>query len=364
MKLALSAPTMASSIPFSAPISPTSTDSASSSLSSSTSSLTSPISLQSASLASCAATPSPPPLLSGGARYKLQRVIGRGSFGIVSLCEDLLDHHTPRHSYVMKHISLQSQSADSVTALQEVRLLKALTHPFIVRYHDSWVDREAGALWIVCHYCAGGDLASLIAQRAAAPVTTPASSRYFPEGAVLDWFIELCLALRYCHDRKLLHRDIKTQNIFLTQHHTCKLGDFGIARVLTATREMASSVVGTPYALAPEVCESKAYSYAADVWALGCVLYEMCSLRRPFEAENLLGLVWKIVHCQPREITECGYSDELRRLVSAMLHKDSSKRPSIKEILMLPFIQQRVPIIVERMKQRKLEKRSKQKRKE
>ena len=127
---------------------------------------------------------------------------------------------------------------------------------------------------------------------------------------------------------------------------------------------MARSIVGTPYALAPEVCESKAYSYAADVWALGCVLYELCSLRRPFEADNLLGLVWKIVHCQPKEITEGGYSDELRGLVSVMLHKDSSKRPSIKEILMLPFIQQRVPIIVEQMKQRKLEKRSKQKRRE
>ena len=352
---------MASSLPFAAPVAPMSPSSASSSLSSSTSSMSSPTS-PSSSLASSPDSSSAPPLLSGSARYKLLRVIGRGSFGIVSLCEDLLDHHSPRRSYVIKQISLQPQSPDSQTALQEVRLLKALTHPFIVRYHDSWVDREAGALWIVCHYCAGGDLATLIAYRAANGGS--GAERYFPEGQVLDWFIELCLALRYCHDRKLLHRDIKTQNIFLNQHNTCKLGDFGIARVLTATREMASSVVGTPYALAPEVCESKAYSYAADVWALGCVLYELCSLRRPFEADNLLGLVWKIVHCQPRDITEAGYSNELRGLVAVMLHKDSSKRPSIKEILMLPFIQQRVPIIVERMKQRKLEKRSKQKRKE
>ena len=350
---------MASPVTSAAPVAPMSPNSTLSSFSSSASSLSSPISSPS-SVASSPVSSTKPPLLVGSARYKLLRVIGRGSFGIVSLCEDLLDHHTPRKSYVMKQISLQPQSSDSQTALQEVRLLKALTHPFIVRYHDSWVDREAGALWIVCHYCAGGDLASLISQRS----TTTAADRYFPEGQVLDWFIELCLALRYCHDRKLLHRDIKTQNIFVNQHNTCKLGDFGIARVLTATREMASSVVGTPYALAPEVCESKAYSYAADVWALGCVLYEMCSLRRPFEADNLLGLVWKIVHCQPRDITEGQFSDELKGLVAAMLQKDSSKRPSVKEILMLPFIQQRVPIIVEQMKQRKLEKRSKQRRKQ
>ena len=249
----------------------------------------------------------------------------------------------------MKQISFVSPaSPEAQTALQEVRLLKALKHPFIVKYRDSWIDEQQGTLWIVMHYCSGGDLHTRIAQRRA-------TGQRFDEGRVLDWFIELCLALRYCHERKLLHRDIKAQNVFLSEHGVCRLGDFGIARVLSGTREMAKSVVGTPYALAPEVCENKAYGYAADVWALGCVLYELCTLRHAFEADNLLGLVWKIVHDQPAGIG-AEYSAELQALVFAMLSKKAEQRPGIKDILLLPFIQQRVPIIVEQIKLRKVEK--------
>ena len=140
----------------------------------------------------------------------------------------------------------------------------------------------------------------------------------------------------------------------------CRLGDFGIARVLSGTKEMAQTVVGTPYSLAPEVCENKAYGYAADVWALGCVLYEMCALKHAFDAGNLLGLVWKIVHGQPEGLGE-GFSGELRELLSSMLSKKPEQRPAIKDILLLPFIQQRVPIIVQQIKQRKAEKGSKRK---
>ena len=246
----------------------------------------------------------------------------------------------------MKQIALQSTSSpESRTALQEVRVLKALHHPFIVRYHDSWLDEQSSTLCVVMHYCAGGDLHGRIRQASAA-------GQSFSEGAVLDWFIALCLALRYCHDRRLLHRDIKSQNVFLSQHGVCRLGDFGIARVLSTGNQMAQSVVGTPYSLAPEVCQSQHYSYAADVWALGCVLYETCALRLPFEAGNLLGLVWKIVHEKPEPIDAARYSPELWQLLQAMLSKEPQRRPSVKEILLLPFIQRRVPIIVEEMKNR------------
>ncbi len=74
-----------------------------------------------------------------------------------------------------------------------------------------------------------------------------------------------------------------------------KLGDFGISKLLDTTNDAASTVVGTPYYMSPEVCESKPYSFKSDVWALGCVLYELCTLQHAFSAENLLGLVYKIV---------------------------------------------------------------------
>ena len=108
----------------------------------------------------------------------------------------------------------------------------------------------------------------------------------------------MAMAIQYMHERRVLHRDLKTSNIFLTSNNIIKLGDFGIARVLDSTLEQAKTVVGTPYYMSPEVCENKPYSYASDIWALGCVLYETCTLEHAFKASNLLGLVFKIVQQQ------------------------------------------------------------------
>ena len=108
-------------------------------------------------------------------------------------------------------------------------------------------------------YCSGGDLSQAI--RAA---TEP-----FPEWQVLTWFAQIALALQLCHHRRVLHRDMKSQNVYLTDSLVIKLGDFGIARVLESTLELATSVVGTPYTMSPEVCNSAPYSYKSDMWALG-----------------------------------------------------------------------------------------------
>ena len=100
-------------------------------------------------------------------------------------------------------------------------------------------------------YVPSGDLYSKINSQ---------KGRSFPEAQVLDWFVQLCLALKHVHDRKILHRDIKTQNVFLTKSGMVKLGDFGIARVLSSTAELARTCIGTPYYLSPEICENKPYN--------------------------------------------------------------------------------------------------------
>jgi NIMA (never in mitosis gene a)-related kinase len=112
---------------------------------------------------------------------------------------------------------------------------------------------------------------------------------------VLDWFTQLCLAIKHVHDRKIIHRDIKGQNVFITKNNMLKLGDFGIAKILNKTMEKARTVVGTPYYLSPEIIESKPYSYKSDIWSMGVLLYEMCSLQPPFNANSLQFLALKIV---------------------------------------------------------------------
>ena len=90
------------------------------------------------------------------------------------------------------------------------------------------------------------------------------------------------MALEYVHARKIIHRDIKTGNVFLTGSNTIKVGDFGISKVLENTTQVAMTVVGTPYYMAPESCQSQPYTSKSDVWALGIIIYELCTLKQPF----------------------------------------------------------------------------------
>ncbi|KAF6095757.1 NIMA related kinase 1 [Phyllostomus discolor] len=181
-------------------------------------------------------------------------------------------------------------------------------------------------------YCEGGDLFKRInAQKGI----------LFPEDQILDWFVQICLALKHVHDRKILHRDIKSQNIFLTKDGTIQLGDFGIARVLNSTVELARTCIGTPYYLSPEICENKPYNNKSDIWALGCVLYEMCTLKHAFEAGNMKNLVLKIISGSFPPVS-LHYSYDLRCLLSQLFKRNPRDRPSVNSILEKGFIAKRI----------------------
>jgi len=97
----------------------------------------------------------------------------------------------------------------------------------------------------------------------------------------------MSLAIKHCHDRKIIHRDLKSQNIFLNKDSTILLGDFGIAKVLSHTRQKCKTMVGTPYYLSPEIINYQMYSFKTDIWSLGIVLYEICALKPPFDAVSI-----------------------------------------------------------------------------
>lgn len=170
-------------------------------------------------------------------------------------------------------------------------------------------------------YCEVGDLSFHIKRKLQ-------KNEHFTETEIFNWFVQLCLSLEYIHGRKVLHRDLKSQNIFLTGNNTVKLGDFGISKVLENTNGAAMTVVGTPYYMSPEVCQNHPYTFKSDVWALGCVLYELCTLKHAFSADNLLGLVYKIVQDKYDPIP-AHYSSDLQNLISMLLNKNASERPTV-----------------------------------
>ncbi|XP_053831353.1 serine/threonine-protein kinase Nek1 isoform X9 [Vidua macroura] len=205
-------------------------------------------------------------------KYIKVRKIGEGSFGKAILVKAKENGQ----QYVIKEINISKMSnKEREESRREVAVLANMKHPNIVLYRESF--EENGCLYIVMDYCEGGDLFKKInAQKGI----------LFSEDQILDWFVQICLALKHIHDRKILHRDIKSQNIFLTKDGTIQLGDFGIARVLNSTAELARTCIGTPYYLSPEICQNKPYNNKSDIWALGCVLYEMCTLKHALIADE------------------------------------------------------------------------------
>jgi serine/threonine protein kinase len=152
------------------------------------------------------------------------------------------------------------------------------------------------------------------------------------EETIWDWAFQIASALKYLHSKKIIHRDIKSENVFITADKNSKLGDFGISKILDNTLEFAKSGVGTPYYLSPEICKGDSYNFKTDIWMFGCLLYELSTLEKPFKANSINSLIDKIVNTDPAKI-EYNYSNELKDMIFIMLKKHPEDRPGIDEIL-------------------------------
>ncbi|XP_020825680.1 serine/threonine-protein kinase Nek5 isoform X2 [Phascolarctos cinereus] len=258
-------------------------------------------------------------------KYDVIKMIGEGAFGKAFLAKGKTDNQ----QCVIKEINLTKMPhREKEASKKEVILLAKMKHPNIVKFFTSL--QEMNKLYIVMEYCDGGDLMKRISRQ---------HGVLFDEDQILGWFVQISLGLKHIHDRKILHRDIKTQNIFLSNNEmVAKLGDFGIARVLNNTMELARTCVGTPYYLSPEICQNKPYNNKTDIWSLGCVLYELCTLRHPFEGTNLYQLVLKI--CQAHfDPISTKFSSDLQTLVTQLFKIPPRNRPSINSVLKKPFLE-------------------------
>ncbi|XP_067244705.1 serine/threonine-protein kinase Nek4 isoform X2 [Chanodichthys erythropterus] len=270
--------------------------------------------------------------------YLFVRVVGKGSYGEVNLVR----HKSDRKQYVIKKLNLRTSSRrERRAAEQEAQLLSRLKHPNIVTYRESW-EGEDCQLYIVMGFCEGGDLYHRLKQQ---------KGELLPERQVVEWFVQIAMALQYLHEKHILHRDLKTQNIFLTKTNIIKVGDLGIARVLENQNDMASTLIGTPYYMSPELFSNKPYNYKSDIWALGCCVYEMATLKHAFNAKDMNSLVYRIVEGKLPQMPS-KYDPQLGELIKRMLCKKPEDRPDVKHILRQPYIKHQISMFLEATKEK------------
>ncbi|XP_041102659.1 serine/threonine-protein kinase Nek11-like [Polyodon spathula] len=206
---------------------------------------------------------------------------------------------------VLKEISVgELKPNETVQANLEAQLLSQLNHPTIVRFYTSFLEHNS--FCIITEYCEGRDLDCKINECKEAGKT-------FPESQVLEWFIQLLLGVHYTHERRILHRDLKTKNIFL-KNNIVKIGDFGVSCLLMGSCDLATTFTGTPYYMSPEALNHQGYNSKSDIWSLACILYEMCCLDHAFTGNNFLSVVLKIVEGKTPSLPD-RYSKELNSIM-------------------------------------------------
>ena len=256
--------------------------------------------------------------------YEIVKELGKGTYANIYLVTKTSSDI--KNYYVIKQINLEGLSVEVKQSFKnEATILSKIKSEFVVKYIESF--EENNFFNIVMEYCEGGDLEKFLLERKKIPLN---------DNFIWKLFIQIVIGLGEIHNMNILHRDLKTPNIFLTKDNDIKIGDLGIAKQLYRIH-FTKTVIGTPYYLSPEICKEKSYNEKSDIWALGCVLYELCTFVHPFEATNQASLIKKILEQNPKPIPAT-YDNNFNRIVKQLLQKDMNKRPSCKLILKEPYV--------------------------
>jgi len=260
-------------------------------------------------------------------KYKKDRLLGSGNFGQAYLAVSLASGR----NYVVKEMKLTPglSQTDRDRIFNEVDIIKSCFHANIIRYKEFFITGGDAGLFtisIVMEFAENGDLNQHIKHRKAKP------NYYFPENTVRNYFVQITFALQYLHKKSILHRDLKTQNIFMAKNGMLKLGDFGISKTLSNENDFATTGIGTPQYLSPEICRQQKYDYKSDIWSLGCVLYEICALHPAFPGNDWVQLFQNILKARYSPLPGV-YSSSLAEMVKVMLRPEPSRRPTASQIV-------------------------------
>ncbi|EPY28144.1 protein kinase, partial [Strigomonas culicis] len=263
-------------------------------------------------------------------KYWISRVLGSGATGTVLCAKRVSDSE----AFAVKCVDMGGMSeADRNRAQAEVACLLKCDFFSILKCHEDLAknDQENAEniqmIALVLDYANAGDLRQEIKSRAK-------SGRLFEEHEAGMLFLQVLLAVHHVHTRHMIHRDIKSANILLCSNGLVKLGDFGFSRMYAATvsDDVGRTFCGTPYYVAPEIWRRRPYSKKADMFSLGVLLYELLTLKRPFDGANMNEVMQKTLAGRydplPSKI-----SPEMKEMVSSLLAGDPRQRPSSSKLL-------------------------------
>jgi serine/threonine protein kinase len=258
-------------------------------------------------------------------KYEVVHNLGHGAAGSVDLVRNL----DTGNLYALKTIALSNLNAkEKESAESEMHFLKVLKGPTLIKSYQSYFEKEK--ILIFMEYAEGGTLADKILEY-------KLNGEWFDTSTILNWIAQIVLGVMLMHSKNILHRDLKSQNLFLTSDGTIKIGDFGISKELPTLDSLARTSWGTPYFMPPEVCKGEPYGEKIDIWAIGCILYELVFFRKPFESKTIYGVFEKIIN-KPLDNTYEDVDSEIKILLLTLLDKDPSRRPSIWELANTPWI--------------------------
>ena len=277
--------------------------------------------------------------------HKIKK-IGEGNNGEIFLIKS----NKTQKEYALKAIKTKDIDEDLLdTVKREVDILKTLDHPNIISFKCAFESNiKTPLINIITEYADNGDLEEQLKKNRK-------EKKYFEENELLDWLSQVCLGLKYMHEKRIIHRDIKPSNIFLMKNNTIKIGDFGVSKNISIFKK-TRTMIGTPLYIGPELIQKKAYAFKPDIWSLGVTFCHLMSLEFPFEGrdpediyENILDLKKnkKILNedktYYKKEIIE-KYSKEFLDLIDEMMSFDPQKRPSAGEILEKNIVSKRMEL--------------------
>jgi len=254
-------------------------------------------------------------------KYERGRFLGKGGFAKCYELKDFATGDINAGKIVPKSLLVKSHQREKMA--QEISLHKTLSHPYIVKLYSYFEDKDF--VYIILELCRRRSLMELHKRRKA--ITEP-EARYFMK--------QILLGVKYLHDIKIIHRDLKLGNIFLNDNMEIKLGDFGLATKVDYDGERKRTLCGTPNYIAPEVLTKKGHSFEVDIWSIGCIMYTLLVGKPPFETQTLkdtYNRIRKNEYHIPSRVGPLANS-----LIVRLLQDDPKKRPLIDAMLRDDFM--------------------------